>query len=137
MEKDDALIKELLKEGFFTKAPDNFTENVMMAVAEEEQSAIKDISPIAYAGIFLGAFAILSGTLYVTNNSIFIKYTNYFVDLLLAMLSPFAGIFNGFKSMEFSLPYNGLLLGILMVIIVLLGIDRFFKTREKSVGWLI
>lgn len=137
MEKDDALIKKLLKEGFYTKAPDNFTENVMMAVTEEEQSAIKDISPIAYAGIFLGAFAILSGTLYVTNDSIFVKYANYFIDLLLAMLSPFIGIFNGFKSMEFSLPYNGLFFGILMVIIVLLSIDRFIKTKRKSVSLFI
>ena len=137
MEKDDALIKELLKEGFYTKAPDNFTENVMIAVAEEEQSAIKDISPLAYATIFLGAFSILSGILYVSNNLIFTKYSNYFLDLLLAMSSPFNGLFNGFKNMDFSLPFNGLFFGILTVIVLLLGIDRFFKTKRKSVSLFI
>lgn len=137
MEKDDALIKELLKEGFYTKAPDNFTDNVMKAVADEEKSAIKDISPIVYAGIFLGAFSILLGILYVSNNLIFVKYSNYFLDLLMALSVPFSGIFNGFKSMDFSMSFNGMFFGILTIVILLLGIDRFFKTKRKSVSLFI
>ena len=137
MNNEDKLIKELLKEGFYTKAPDNFTENVMMAIAREESSDIKETSPYIYGFILLMAFGVLSGILYVTNNSIFVKYSTYFVDLISGILAPFAGIFTGFRNMDFSLPYNGLFFGVFAIILVLLGIDYFLRGKRKSVGLFI
>ncbi len=36
MEKDEKLIRELLEKGLLTKAPDSFTDKVMMTIAETE-----------------------------------------------------------------------------------------------------
>jgi hypothetical protein len=137
MNNEDKLIKELLKEGFYTKAPDNFTANVMEALADEEKSNIKEFSPYIYGLIFLVVFAVLSGVLYYTNNSIFVNYGNYFLELTSGILSPFVAIFTGFRNMDFFPAYNGLFFGVTAIIIVLLGIDYFLKSRRKSVGLFI
>jgi len=127
MEKDEKLLKDLLQEGFLTKAPDNFTDRVMLAVAETEtqQETTSRYSALVYAAIIMGSILAIFGILFYTNKSIFEKYQNYFHDFIVAIISPFSGVLDKFANLNFQFPYNGLLMGVGLIIIGLLAFDRF------------
>jgi hypothetical protein len=132
MEKDDALIRDLLKEGFLQEAPEGFTNRVMHAIAEEKEP-VGDISPLAYAGIIAASITLLIGILYLLDPSILTQYSQYFSKLLFTVLTPFTGLFSGFAGMNFSLPFNGLLPGLLLVIVLLLLFDRYILKTGKVI----
>lgn len=132
MEKDDKLIRELLKEGLLTKAPDQFTDNVMMAVAKAEldKKQVVDYSYLAYPSSILGAFAVSIGILYFTDKQLLIDYYNYFLGFVSGTLSFIAGVFTNFNDAFSALPGSGLIAGIGLIMLALLAFDRFlFKGR--------
>ena len=139
MEKDEKLLKDLLKEGFLTKAPENFTDRVMMAVAktETEHETITKYSPLVYTAIIMGSILAMFGILFYTNKSIFEKYQNYFLDFIVATISPFSGVFDKFANFNFQLPYNGLLMGVTIIIIALLAFDRFVLNRKQYLNLFV
>ena len=139
MEKDEKLLKDLLKEGFLTNVPENFTDRVMMAVAETEteHETITKYSPLVYTAIILGSILAMFGILFYTNNSIFEKYQNYFLDFIVATISPFSGVFDKFSNFNFQLPYNGLLMGVTIIIIALLAFDRFVLGRKRYLNLFV
>ena len=135
MEKDDQLIRELLKEGFYTKAPDGFTEYVMKGIAKESKP-VRDISPLAYAGMLFSAFASFGVILYLLNYAFVESTARYFMHIATGLFAPLVNLLNGFQSMDFSFSFNGMFVGILAVIAVLLALDRFYTDRKSLTGSL-
>jgi hypothetical protein len=139
MEKDEKLLKDLLQEGFLTKAPDNFTDRVMLAVAETEsqQETTSRYSALVYSAIIIGSILAIFGILFYTNKSIFEKYQNYFYDFIVAVISPFSGVLNKFANLNFQFPYNSLLMGVGLIIIGLLAFDRFVLNRKSYLNLFV
>jgi len=136
MEREDQLIKDLLNEGFLTKAPENFTDRVMQAVAESaaESAAGREYPVSVYFAIIVGTLAALSGILYFTNEAFLVKYSGYFTGVLGGMLPFLSSILSDFTSLNFSLPYNGLLLGIGAIVLLLLAFDMILFRRKRFIG---
>lgn len=137
MEKEDQLIKDLLKEGFLTKAPDNFTDRVMHAVAEKEEATVREYPVWLYFSFIAATLATLAGILFFTNKAFLVKYLSYFTGVLGGMLPFLSSILSDFTSLNFSLPYNGLLLGIGAIILLLLAFDKFLFSKKRFIGIFI
>ena len=138
MEKDDQMLKDLLKEGFLSKAPDNFTDRVMMNVAETEiEESSSKYLPMVYASIILGSVFAFLGILFYTNSGIVERYQNYFLEFLSAMLSPFSGVLEKFTNLNFQLPFNGMLMGVAVIVIALLAFDRYVLGRKRYLNLFV
>lgn len=133
MENDEKLIKELLEKGLIQKAPDNFTESVMMAIAQTEtkEKPIIDLSFLSYALIIIGAFVVSAGVLYFTNKELLINYYNYFLNITVGATSFITGLFTNFNLTFSSLPGSGLIAGIILIMLALLAFDRFLFTGRR------
>ena len=134
MEKDDALIRELLEKGMLKSAPNGFTDKVMDSIAAEEIADIRETSPLVYAGIFAGAIGILVTVLYFVSPTIFERYSSYFKGIMLSAIAPFSNIFDGFTSMQFGMSVNNMLFGSLLVVGLLLIVDQIVSKGRKYTG---
>ena len=127
MDKEERMIRELLEEGLLTKAPDNFTDKVMMAVAtsEAQKSQVGDLSYFSYALIILGAFVASLIALYFTNKALLVKFYQYLVDFNFGSFSFVTGLFTNFNNMFSAIPGSGLIAGIVLIMLALLAFDKF------------
>ena len=139
MEKDEKLIRELLEKGMLKKAPDNFTDKVMMAVAtsETQHKPVFDLSFLSYALIVIGALVVSIGVLYFTSKELLIKYYSYFFDFLSATTAFTASLFSNFNTSFSSLPGSGLIAGVVLIMTALLLFDRFLFTGRRYVNVFI
>ncbi len=135
MEKEDKLIKELLKEGFLKPAPDGFTDTVMQSVISLEKQ--KPASFIFYLSAIFAAIVAGLGVIYYTNPELPMKYLEYFVDFLYSLAMPFMNLFSGISLTTFNVQGSGLFLGILMIITLLLGFDRFLSARNRAINMFV
>ena len=81
MEKEDQLIKELIREGFLKSAPDDFTDNIMQAVANTAE-AKKDSSIIIYVLVMVGSILASAGIMAYYKPSIFQNTLAFFGSFL-------------------------------------------------------
>ena len=133
MDKDDQLIKDLLREGFLTKAPNDFTDRVMNAVAEtesEDKPATEYPAAIYYA-IIIGSIAAIVGTLYFTNKAFLAEYFTSFTGIFSDLVPSFSLMGDQFSSLNFNLPYSGLIVGIVSIMVALLVFDKFVIGRSR------
>lgn len=136
MDKEEQMIRDLLEKGFLTKAPENFTDKVMMAVAttDTQKSPVIDLSYFSYALIILGAFALSIGALFFTNKELLLKYYQYLIDFNLGGLALVTGLFTNFNNVFSALPGSGLIAGIVLIMIALLAFDKFVFSGRRYVN---
>ena len=136
MDKNDKLIKELLEEGFLKKAPDNFTDNVMHAVAKESSpvSTGNEYPFSTYFMIIAGTVAAGVGILYFTNKAFLLKYLTYFNGFIGDLLPSFNELGKGFTSLNFQMPANGLVLGVGAIVLLLLVFDKLVLSKNRYFG---
>ena len=136
MDNEEKMIRDLLEKGFLTKAPENFTDKVMIAVAitEKQKSPVIDLSYLSYAFIILGAFALSTGALFFTNKELLLKFYQYLVDFNVGGLSLVTGLFNNFNNVYSALPGSGLIAGIVLIMIALLAFDKFMFSGRRYVN---
>ena len=139
MEKDDQLIREMLEKGLLKKAPDNFTDKVMMAVArtEVERKPLIDLTAISYLFIVLGAFIVSTGVLYFTNKELLVKYYSYLISSLGGIFAFFGGLFTNFNLSFSSIPGSGLIAGITLIMIALLAFDKYVFAGRKYANMFV
>ena len=139
MEKDDKLIRKMLEKGLLTKAPENFTDKVMMAVAaaEIQRKPVIDFSAISYVFIVLGAFIVSAGVLYFTNNELLVKYYTYFMSSIAGVTAFISGIFANFNLSFSNIPGSGLIAGISLIMIALLAFDRYVFSGRRYVNLFV
>jgi hypothetical protein len=135
MEKEDKLIRELLKEGFLKPAPDGFTDSVMQSVAIAEKQ--KELSLPALIGYILGSVLLGLGLIYLISPGTLVAYAEVFLGFLKDLFGPFAGLFEGVSIRSDYLKGSELFLGILLIIGVLLGFDRFLSSRKSVSGLFV
>ena len=97
MEREDQLIKELIREGFLKSAPDDFTENVMHAVAEvvEPKKSTNDLTNMAYILVIVGSFLAFAGIMAYYKPSIFQNTLAFIGNFLSQVYLSFSGLFSG------------------------------------------
>lgn len=139
MEKEDKIIKELLEKGLFEKAPEGFTQRVMHAVEQLEPAQKQSWLPGVggYLLIMFGAIAVAFGILAYFDNTFIAEYYQYFVSGMQNTLQDFSSITKSMLSIKIQMPYIGLLSGIFIVIIALLGIERFVFSRKNLVNLFV
>jgi hypothetical protein len=135
MNAEDKKILELLNENHAVKAPENFTTNVMDAIAEYEESK----NPIIQLNSFifmLTAFAIASsiGIFYYFDNSIFTNITSYFTVISDIVLNQYAWFNNSFEVLITAISANNILIIIALGFVALLGFDRIFLKKRMSLN---
>lgn len=136
MEKEDKIIKEFLEKGFFEKAPEGFTQSVMHSV---EQVEIKQKSEVfsgilGYVMLTFGAIFIAFGILFYFDNSFVLSYFQSFVTGITDLAFEFSKTGKYFLSLPSHFPHLGLVAGIFVVILALLGIEKFVISKKKIVN---
>ncbi len=94
MEREDQIIKELIQEGFFKSAPDDFTENVMLAVSKnsETQKSISDSSVLTYALVIIASIGLSAGTIYFVKPTFLKNVFSFFGSLIKQIVYSFTNI---------------------------------------------
>lgn len=139
MEKEDQLIKELIQEGLLKSAPDDFTDNVMMAVSKSSQSekSISDFSIMTYALLILGSISLSAGAIYFFTPSFFKKITNFFGELTRQIFFSFSNVFNGTVKWNLGIELNSMIIGVVFIMVMLLVADSFLGKRRKHMNLFV
>jgi hypothetical protein len=138
MEKDDALIKQLLKEGFLQKAPEGFTGKVMQSIEGEEKApAGKETSPVLFFGSLILVLSLPVIFLYFLSPGYLSWLYSYFTGIATGLIMPVQELAEGFTSMPFQTLFRGPLPGITLAVILLLAADHLLRRRFKEAGMLI
>jgi hypothetical protein len=132
MKQDDKLIRELLKQGFLKEAPEGFTASVMQNVSAIEHQ--KEASVYIYLIAIFAAIVAGLGVIYLINPELLMNYVDYFINFLYSLMLPFKNVFSSISVSSFTGQGSGLFLGILMIIALLLGFERFFLARKRAVN---
>jgi VIT1/CCC1 family predicted Fe2+/Mn2+ transporter len=135
MEREDKLIRELLKEGLLKTAPDGFTDSVMDKVSAVEQP--KEMPLYVYLSMIFGAVAIGLGIIYFTSPGFLGWYASYFVDFMSGLLLPFKGLFSEVSIPDYNLRGSSTFFGILVVIALLLGFDALITRRWRVMNMFV
>ncbi|NOX84988.1 MAG: hypothetical protein GXO86_03330 [Chlorobi bacterium] len=131
MEKNDKLIKDLLKEGFLSEAPAGFTDKVMNAVAETEKGKVRVPAFLSYFLLITGSVVVAIGSIYFTNKELLFQYyegirtffNGVFVSSFHVVSNSFSFV-NGAQATFFA--------GIILIIVLLLLLDKLaFKGRRE------
>lgn len=139
MEKEDQLIKELIQEGLLKSAPDDFTDNVMMAVSKSSQSekSISDFSIMTYALLILGSISLSAGAIYFFTPSFLKKITNFFGELTRQIFFSFSNVFNGTVKWNLGIELNSMIIGVVFIMVMLLVADSFLGKRRKHMNLFV
>jgi len=136
MENNDKLIKDLLKEGFLTEAPEGFTEKVMSTLAETEKSKVHFPVLLTYFLLFAGAMAVAVGSIYLTNKSLLVQYYEGFASFFSSIfVSSFYAVSHSFSFLHGA--WLGYAVGIAMTIGLLLLLDRLVFSKKQEMNMLI
>jgi len=133
MEREDQLIKELIKEGFLKSAPEDFTENVMMAVAktEENKKSVFDLSGLTFSVLVFAAIGLSAGVIYYFNPAFIWGTFGFFIDFFKQVYFSFTKLFDGQISWGFGFELNGMILGVILIMAALLVFDNFLSRRKR------
>lgn len=132
MEKEDQIIKELIKEGFLKSAPDDFTENVMQAVVKtnESKKAINDFPVLVYALVIIIPILTLPGIIAFYKPSFFQNTFAFFGNFIMQVYYSFSGIFSG-SLWGSGLQLNSMVLGVVLIMAALLVFDNLLNRKRK------
>jgi len=136
MKINDKLIKELLKEGFLTEAPEGFTHRVMKEVAEQEIKNETFSSFLVYFLVLAGATGMALVSLYFTNKELL---AGYYAGLKIFVTGFFTSSVHNLSA-TFSylhLPQTGFFAGIILTIVVLLLMDKLFFNKKQELNLFI
>lgn len=133
MEREDQLIKELIKEGFLKSAPEDFTENVMMAVAktEEDKNSVFDLSGLTFSVLIFAAVGFSASVIYYFNPSFIHGILGFFIDSLKQVYFSFTNLFGSQLRWDFGFELNGMIVGVILTIAALLVFDNFLGRRKR------
>jgi len=133
MEKEDQLIKELIKEGFLKSAPEDFTKNVMIAVAktEENKKSVFDLSGLTFSVLVFAAIGLSAGVIYYFNPAFIRSTFGFFIDFFKQVYFSFTRLFDGQISWGVSFELNGMILGVILIMAALLVFDNFISRRKR------
>jgi hypothetical protein len=136
MEKEDKIIKEFLEKGFFEKAPEGFTNKVMLSVEQVELQPKPEIFSgiLGYVLLTVGAIAVAFGILFYFDNGFIVSYFQSFSFDLSGLANGFSKTGKYFLTLPSHFPYLGLVAGIFVAIFALLGIERFVFSRKNLVN---
>ena len=130
MEKEDQLIKELIREGFLKSAPDDFTDNIMQAVVKTTETK-KDSSIIIYVLVMVGSIFASAGIMAYYKPSIFQNTLAFFGNFLSQVYLSFSGLFSGSFNWGSGIEINSLILGTILIMAVLLVFDNLLSRKRK------
>jgi len=133
MEREDQLIKELIKEGFLKSVPEDFTKNVMMAVAktEENKKSVFDLSGLTFSVLVFAAIGLSAGVIYYFNPAFIRSTFGFFIDFFKQVYFSFTRLFDGQISWGVSFELNGMILGVILIMAALLVFDNFISRRKR------
>jgi hypothetical protein len=139
MEKEDQLIKELIKEGFLKSAPDDFTDNVMNAVAKTEirEKSVYSDSTFLYVAIATFALILAGCIIFFTDFSFYSTSFAFFRNLLSQLLLSFSGVFSGSVKLNAYPDSPFLVGGIIAIIVMLLLFDMLLNKHRKVIGLFV
>jgi len=133
MEKEDQLIKDLIKEGFLKSAPEDFTENVMNVVAKtkESKNSIFGESVFTYAAIVLLAIASAGIIIYFVDSSFYTINFGFFTEYLKQATQSFSGLFTGSNTVKIIPDTSFLIIGIIAIMVILLLFDKLLNHNRR------
>lgn len=132
MEKEDQIIKELIKEKFLKSAPDDFTENVMRAVIKtKEPKPVDDFPNVVYAiVIFISIFTAI-GIITYYKPSFFKNILAYFWRFVMEVTSSFSGLFSESLNWGSGFQLNNMILEVILIMAALLAFDKLLGRKRK------
>jgi len=133
MEKEDKQIKNLLENGFLERAPEGFTNRVMLAVEQVDlnKETVIFSGVLGYVMLMLGAIIAAFGILFYFDNDFVVNYFQYFSANLNGLFLEFSKIGNYLLSLQSYFPSLSLLVGIFLIIFALLAIDRLLFNKRS------
>jgi hypothetical protein len=133
MEKEDQIIKELIKEGFLKSAPDDFTENVMQAVAKtnESKSVVRDFPNMVYALVIIISMITTVGIIAYYKPSFFQKTLSFFGNFKIEVFSSFSGLYSDSLNWGSGFQLNSMILGVILIMAALLAFDKLLGRKRK------
>lgn len=133
MEREDQLIKELIQEGLLKPAPDDFTDNVMLAVSKTSQTekSISDFSVIIYALVIAASIGLSVGVIYIFKPSFFQNVFAFFGSFIQHIYYSFSSIFDGPIKYGSGIELNNMVVGVAFIIATLLIFDSFLGKRRS------
>jgi hypothetical protein len=133
MEKEDQIIKELIKEGFLKSAPDDFTENVMQAVAKtnESKSVVRDFPNMVYALVIIISMITTVGIIAYYKPSFFQKTLSFFGNFNIEVFSSFSGLYSDSLNWGSGFQLNSMILGVILIMAALLAFDKLLGRKRK------
>lgn len=139
MEREDQIIKELIQEGILKSAPDDFTENVMQAVAKtnEAKKPAFDFSYLSSIIVLLFAVGIAIGTVYFFKPSFLQNIFAFFGSLLSHIYSSIASIFNSSIKLNLDIEMNSMIIGVIFIMAALLLFDRFLGRSKRHLNLFV
>ena len=140
MEKEDKIIKALLNEEFIEKAPDGFTDRVMQSIEasellKQEQTNKNDW---LYGLVIIGSILSAVGIIFFLDSSFISRNYFLFAGYVTGFFSQIASMFGPLSFSSTSiLSGNGLLIGILIIMMVLLFFDGFVLRKRRYMGLFV
>ena len=133
MEKEDQIIKELVKEGFLKKAPEDFTENVMMVVAKTEENKKQAFDPsiLSYISIVGATIGLSAGVIYYINPTFIRETFGFFIDFLKQVYFSFTNLFDGQINWSVGFELNTIVVGVILIMAALIAFDSFLVRSSK------
>jgi hypothetical protein len=133
MEKEDQIIKELIKEGFLKSAPDDFTENVMQAVAKtnESKSVVRDFPNMVYVLVIIISMITTVGIIAYYKPSFFQKTLSFFGNFKIEVFSSFSGLYSDSLNWGSGFQLNSMILGVILIMAALLAFDKLLGRKRK------
>ena len=137
MEKEDKIIKALLNDEFFEKAPEGFTERIMNAIEvaelEKEENTIRTDWPYLLA--IAGSIILALGIIFIIDGSIITYYYQTFTGYILGFFDQIIGIFvNSQLKNTAVLSGSELVIGTFLIILALLFFDSIVLRKRRSLN---
>jgi len=140
MEKEDKVIKALLNEELIEKAPVGFTDKVMQSIEasellKQEQTNKNDW---VYGLVIIGSILSAVGIIFFLDSSFISRNYFLFAGYVTGFFSQIATMFGPLSFSSTSIVSgNGLLIGILIIMMVLLFFDGFVLRKRRYMGLFI
>ena len=120
-------------------APDDFTDNVMQAVAKtsDSKSRVADFSFITYSAIILISVGASLGGIYYVNPGFFQEMFVFLSGFPLQIYQSFSTVFDGSLLWGPGFKINSIVLGVILIMAGLLAFDSFLGKRKKTMNLFV